>query len=126
MVTFLAPLAAAVVSSVRVTCVGSVNVTPVTDTPPDTSAAMWFAKPGPPGSAPGSKKPEPDDEVPVMTTLTDGRAPQTAAGAADAGAAGGGARSWTTRTAQLFVGESAYSCTVQTVWSSFGSTSVNE
>ena len=39
---------------------------------------------------------------------------------------GGGAFSWTARTAQLFLGVSAYSWNVQTVWSSPGSTTVNE
>src|SRR5262245_12964790 len=115
MVTFFAPVEAPVVSRVSVTWVGSVKAAPVTVTPPETEAAMWFAYPGPPGSGPGSKNPEPDEEVPVMTTSTEGRAAQTAAGDAEAGAAGGGARSWTTRIAQLFMGESAYSTTVQTV-----------
>src|SRR5437867_11420617 len=124
MVTFFGPEEAAVVSRVRVRWVGSVKVTPVTVTPPETVDVMRLAKPGPPGSEPGSKNPDPEAEVPVIATLTEGSPAQTPEGAAPDGEAGGGASSWTTRTAQLFMGLSAYSCTVHTVLPSLGSTSV--
>src|SRR2546426_1018183 len=116
MVASFGPIDAALVSSVRLTWVGSVKFTPVTVTPPETVAPMRLAKPGPPGSEPGSKNPDPEAEVPVIATLTDGSPAQTPDGAAADGVAGGGARSWTTRTAQLFMGLSAYSWTVHTVW----------
>src|SRR2546426_1946703 len=80
MVTFLDPDEAAVVSRVSVTWVGSVKVTPVTVTPPETVAAMRLAKPGPPGSEPGSKNPDPEAGGPGIAAVTGGgpgEAPQS-------------------------------------------------
>src|SRR5262245_36120144 len=100
---------------------------------------MWFAKPGPPVSAPGSKNsghvpplvqsPLVHDgaaqlSVPVIVEVVEASPAHT--DVADASAGGGGATSWTTRSDQLLAGVSAYSWKVQTVWSSFGSTSVCE
>src|SRR2546422_6736176 len=104
MVTFLDPDEAAVVSRVSVTWVGSVKVTPVTVTPPETVAAIRLAKPGPPGSEPGSKNPDPEAEVPVIATLTDGSPEQTPEGAAADGVAGRGGRSWTAPPAPVVIG----------------------
>src|SRR3989442_14299029 len=82
MVTFLDPDEAAVVSRVSVRWVGSVKVPPVTVTPPETVAAMRLAKPGPPGSEPGSKNPDPEAEGPGIATLTEGSPAQTTGGTA--------------------------------------------
>ena len=136
--TFFVPVVAAVVFKERVSCVtGVVEGLPgitmlalLTTTPPVTDAAMWFAYPGPPVSGPGSKNSEPDADVPVRVAETDERPVHTAAETL-AGVAGGGALSWTARTAQFPakpepVESNAYSWNVQTVWSSVGSTSVNE
>jgi hypothetical protein len=138
-VTFFAPVVAAVVFRESVTCVtgvvegepGTTMAVLLTVTLPVTEEPMWFVKPGPPVSGPGSKNSEPEVDVPVTVTLTEERPVQTADGEVLTGAAGGGALRWTARTAQLPAKPepaalSAYSWKVQTVWSSFGSTSVNE
>src|SRR2546427_11798956 len=83
MVTSFGPIDAALVSSVRLTWVGSVKFTPVTVTPPETVAQMRLAKPGPPGSEPGSKNPDTEAEGAVIATLAD-RSPAQAAGGARA------------------------------------------
>ena len=75
---------------------------------------MWFGNPGPPVSGPGSKKPEPFNDVPVIITGTDDRPVRIVLGAADAGVAGGGAFSWMTRTPQTFWAD-VYSWNVQKV-----------
>jgi len=100
-------------------------VTLLTVTPPVTAAEMWFGYPGPPVSGPGSKNPEPADDVPVMITLTELCPVETLEGDAAEGAAGGGAISFMTRVAQELV-ELAYSCTVHRVMSSVGSITVCE
>src|SRR5437763_16502020 len=97
MVTLRAP-GAALPATLRltVTCVGSVYCTPLTVMPaPLTDAAMWRGKP-----APGSKKPEPLDDVPSITTDTFVAPGAAVAGAQFAGVAGGGARTCSTCTAQ--------------------------
>src|SRR5687768_11156680 len=101
-VTFLAPGVAPIVRRFSVTWVGETKVTEFTATPPVTAAAMRFAKPGPPGSGPGSKNSEPATDVPVMVTLTDGRPWLTEAGLAVAGVAGPGGRSWMALKPQVF------------------------
>ena len=113
-VTLLAPVVALTVESVSVTCVGSVKLTLFTTTPPVTDAPMRFAYPGPPVSGPGSKNSEPEDELPVIVTLVEDKPWQTVAGDALDGVAGGGALSWTTRTAQVFAALQ-YSWNVQMV-----------
>src|SRR5438552_43176 len=67
--------------------------------------------------------------VPVTVEVVEASPVQTAVALASAG--GGGALSWATRTDQQpaklqVLVRSAYSWKVQTVWSSLGSTSVNE
>lgn len=89
--TFCAPLAAPIVLTLSVTWVGSVKVTEFTVTLPVTVALIRFAKP-----VPGSKKPEPDEDVPVMFTLAD--ACPAARVPPDVGWAGGGASNLTTST----------------------------
>ncbi len=90
-----APVAAPNVFTVRVSEVGDVNATLVTTTPdPLNAAARRRRKP-----APGSKKPEPADDVPFTVTV----APVESGGQAvgrqtDAIAAGGGASNRTSRT----------------------------
>ncbi len=76
-------------------------------------------------SGPGSKKPEPLDEVPVTFTVTDGCPGRSVSGEAEAGIAGGGGCSLITRRPQEFV-ELAYSWKVQKVMLSVGSTTVWE
>jgi len=74
-----------------------------------TVVAMWFAYPGPPGSSARIEEtPEPDADVPVSVTATDESPAQTVLGDALDGVAGGGAFSWTARTAQLFAGLSRH------------------
>ena len=65
-------------------------MTELTVTPPVTVAPMRFANP-----VPGSKKPDPDTEVPVMVTVTEDW-PAGTLELADAGVAGGGATSLAT------------------------------
>ena len=84
MVTFLAPGGALTVEMLSCTCVGSMNVAEFTVTPPLTEAVRWFGNP-----KPGSKKPEPAVDVPVMVTIVDA-APSNGE-VALAGCAGGGA-----------------------------------
>src|SRR5581483_900126 len=84
-VTFCGPSAALVVSRSRSTCVGSTYAIAFTITPPVTFAAICLAKP-----APGSKKPEPFVDVPVMMTCTEDW-PVATLLSAEAGVAGGGA-----------------------------------
>jgi hypothetical protein len=81
----------AVLATVRfnVMLVGLVYVMLLTVTPvPFTLAEILFVKP-----VPGSKKPEPETEVPVNTTLTLETLVFTLTGEVLAGVAGGGARS---------------------------------
>jgi hypothetical protein len=124
-VAFFDPVPALVVSRSRVRCVGSVYVTLFTATPPFTAAEMWLGKPGPPVSGPGSKNPEPAVDVPVIWTLTDDWPGAIVDGMAEAGVAGGGARSWITRTPHESVA-SAYSWNVQNVMLSVGSMTIWE
>ncbi len=127
MATVFSPAVAAVVSRLRVNCVGLVKVTELTVTPPLTEAAMWLAKPGPPVSGPGSKKPEPDVEVPVTVTETAAWPAAIVGGLAAEGEAGGGARSCVARTPHPPKSSMAeYSWNVQKVMSSLGSTTVCE
>jgi len=65
-------------------------VTELTVTPPVTLAPIRFAKP-----VPGSKNPEPDDDVPVIVTLIDDK-PVATLEFAEVGIAGGGAISLAT------------------------------
>jgi hypothetical protein len=67
-------------------------VTEFTVTPPVTLALIRFVKP-----VPGSKNPEPEDEVPVMVTFAE-LDPRGTLELADVGWAGGGASSLTTST----------------------------
>ncbi len=76
-------------------------------------------------SGPGSKNPEPDDDVPVTMTLTELCPAATLEGDAEEGAAGGGAINLMTRVPHELVAL-AYSCTVHMVISSVGSTTVCE
>ena len=109
-----------------VTEVGLLYVVLLTVTPPLTLAVMRFKNPGPPVSAPGSKKPDPAGEVPspVMVTAVEAE-PVGTDPDADAGLAGGGAISLTARTPYVFV-PLQYSWIVHIVISSSGSTLVNE
>jgi len=86
---------------------------------PLTCALIRFGNP-----APGSKKPEPEDEVPVMLTLTDD-CPAATVELADVGWAGNGARSFTTSTPYV-LGPSQNSWIDHIVMSSLGSTVVKE
>src|ERR1017187_1520777 len=88
--------------------------------PPLTVAEIWFGKP-----APGSKKPEPFDDVPVTTMLTLATPWVIDEGLQLTGVAGGGARSLTTRT-PYELAESQNSWMVHMLMSSFGSRLVNE
>jgi len=65
----------------------------LTVTPPVTAALMRCAKP-----APGSKKPLPPLELPVIVTFTEDWPAVTVDGLAELGLAGGGASSFDTRT----------------------------
>ena len=91
-VTSCGPELAAVVFKSIVTCVGSTYVTEFTMTPPLTLADIRFGKP-----TPGSKNPEPDDDVPVMVTVVEDNPAETLE-LAEVGPAGGGAISLTTST----------------------------
>ena len=73
--------------------------------------------------APGSKKPEPAPDVPVIVTFTDDWPAATVDGFADEGVAGGGANKRTTCTPYEFVAF-ANSWMVHIVMSSVGSTLV--
>ena len=92
-VTFFGPGDADTVERSRVTVVGLTYVAELTITPPVTDAVRRFAKPGP-----GSKKPEPADDVPVIVTLVDATPAGIDDGLAEAGVAGGGASSLATLT----------------------------
>ena len=108
---------------------GSTMLALFTVTPPVTRAEMWFAYPGPPASGPGSKNSghcPPPVHSPfvhvgaVQHTETDNRhrhrrAPTHTGFVEETIVGGGGALSWTARTAQLFAGVSAYSWKVQIV-----------
>jgi hypothetical protein len=95
-----------------------------TVTPPVTLALIRFGNP-----VPGSKNPEPEDEVPVIVTLTE-LDPRGTPELADVGVAGGGAMSLTTSTPYVPVpsgpAPSQNSWTVHMVMSSLGSTLVKE
>ena len=123
---FWAPAVAPTVDTFKVTCVGLSKDALLTVTPPVTDALMWLN--GivlPPRLDPGSKNPEPAAWVPVRVTFTEPCPAVMLAGLADAGMAGGGAISFTTRTAQELVAL-LNSCTVHIVMSSTGSSEVNE
>jgi hypothetical protein len=94
-------------------------VTELTVTPPVTLAPIRFAKP-----VPGSKNPEPDDDVPVIVTLTDDN-PVATLELADDGVAGAGASSLATSKPYVLL-PSQNSWIVHIVMSSLGSTLVNE
>ena len=115
-VTFLVPFELELMFSV--TDVGLLNVTLLTITPGVTLAVRRLY-PGPPVSGPGSKKPEPADEVPVMVTFCGDVV--TWAGTAQLGVAGGGATSLIARTPYELVAL-VYSWNVHIVMSSLGST----
>jgi hypothetical protein len=87
--------------------------------PPVTLALIRFGNP-----APGSKNPEPEDDVPVMVTLVEAW-PTGTLELADVGCAGGGATSLITSTPYVS-GPSQNSWTDHIVISSLGSTLVNE
>ena len=74
---------------------------------------MWLYA-GPEGGSVVSKKPDPLAEIPLTVTCWGEGSIGTVSGEALAGAAGGGAFSWMTRTPQEFV-EFAYSWKVQKV-----------
>ena len=97
------PALAPAVERFSLNCVGESNRTPITETPPVTEAAMWFEKPGPPVSGPGSKKPDPETDVPVRVTWVDGLPEQMLDVATLTGVAGGGAFNSVTRIPQEFV-----------------------
>src|SRR5438445_2622805 len=97
MTTFLRPPVAPRVEMFSVTCVGSTKVTELIATPL-MLALKRLANP-----APGSKKPDPALEVPIIVTLTDDRPAATEEGLMLASAAGGGAISLTARTPHAFV-----------------------
>src|ERR1035441_1962213 len=88
--------------------------------PPLTLAVMGLGNP-----VPGSKKPVPLADEPLRTTLTLAMPCVTVEGEQLRGDAGSGARSLITRTPQESV-VLQYSCTVQKVMSSAGSTVVTE
>src|SRR5262245_13572782 len=123
MVTSFVPSGAPVVFRLSVTWVCSGKVPLLTVAPPLTEALMWLGYPGPPLSAPGSKNPDPADEVPVICTLAEGWPPEMWSGEAAVGVAGGGAFSLITRTPHELVAL-AYSCKVQKVRLSVGWTTV--
>jgi hypothetical protein len=118
-VTVRAPVVAPTVEMLRVTWVGSVNVTEFTVTLPLIDAAMRQAP------EPGSQKPEPALAVPVSVTLSDDWPAAADAGLAELGMAGAGAAIFPTFTPQLSV-PSTYSWIVQNVCLSHGSTLVIE
>jgi hypothetical protein len=95
----------------------------LTVTPPVTLALIRFVNPGP-----GSKNPEPLDDVPVIVVVVE--LEPTGTLVADVGCAGGGARSFTTSTPyeprESVPGPSQNSWTDHIVMSSLGSTVVNE
>src|SRR5919201_4667585 len=96
-----------------------------TPLPSTAEAVMWLGYPGPPGSTPGSKKPDPSVESPSTSTPTEHWPSGTVAGVAVVGVAGGGACSLITLTPhELFA--FAYSWKVQKVMLSLGSTTVCE
>ena len=70
--------------------------------------------------------PEPAVDVPVMTTLTDDWPAATLPGAADAGVAGAGARSFATRQPYVLGPVAGHSWTDQIVMSSIGSRLMKE
>jgi len=125
MVTFFAPVVAAVVLRLKVTEVAFVNVALLTLTPPVTVAVRWFRNPGPPVSGPGSKNPDPETDVPVIVTDVEASPCATEAGRAVAGVEGGGAMSCTALAPYVFV-PLQNSWIVHMVMSSLGSTLVNE
>ncbi len=119
--TFRAPAVAPTVERFSVIWVGLVYVTLLTVTPdPETDAARRLAKP-----APGSKKPEPAELVPVIVTFTDACPELIVDGDAEAIDAGGGAISLAIRTAYEFDAWQ-YCWIVHIVISSSGSTLVYE
>ena len=88
-------------------------------TPPVTVAPIRFANP-----VPGSKKPDPELDVPVIVTATEDR-PIATLESAEVGVAGGGAINFATSTPYVFW-PLQNSCKVHIVMSSLGSTLVNE
>src|SRR5947208_3997680 len=110
----IGPVVAAVVFMSTMMCVGSVTVFELTVTPPVKLMFKWFGN-----AAPGSKKPEPADDVPLMMRTTLG-AFGTDGTDTDAGVAGGGATNFVARTDHTLVALE-YSWKVQTLMSSLGS-----
>src|SRR5262249_14979113 len=118
-VTWSWPGVAALVSMVTCRCVASVTVTDLTMTALPNDTLMWLGK-----LAPGSKKPDPTTEVPVIVTVAL-EVFGTVAGETDAGVAGAAAGilvAWTAHVSTAL----ADSWKVQSVMSSFGSTTVCE
>src|SRR4051812_24122558 len=86
--TLIAPGVAVLVLMLAWMCVGSIRVTEFTVTPPVNDTASRLANP-----APGSKKPDPPLDVPVIVITVLGVL-GTLVGETDTGVAGGGASSF--------------------------------
>src|SRR3954451_1496101 len=115
-----APAVAVVVFRSSCTVVGLTKAAELTVMPQVAAACRRLAKP-----APGSKKPLPFEETPVIVTAVEADPRATRDGVADVTLAGAGARNRTTRVPQTFVDE-LYSWMVHSVMSSSGSTVVIE
>src|SRR4051812_2338074 len=99
-VTSQGPAIAAVVFRSSCTVVGLTKAAELTVMPQVTAACKRLAKP-----APGSKKPLPLDDTPVIVTAVEAEPRATRDGAEPVTAAGAGARSRTIRVPQTFVAE---------------------